>query len=142
MNQSPRHYPFSDEPFLDHPYSEIFPLISSIEIERIAQSIDVHGQLSPLVLYQNKILDGRIRYRAITLINQQRTKQKKPLIALKYGRFMYGESGDHIDQMALEFVKNANLYRRNLTDHQIALSLDAIAQKERKLCLAQEKLCS
>jgi hypothetical protein len=137
----PLHFPYLDDELPIHPYSLIFPAIPDHGIELLAESIESNGQLYPVVLYQDAILDGKNRYKAISLINCRRTMNKQRLLSLKYGRFMYGESGSNIDLLALKFVEATNLYRRNLTPpHQDAIAsfaqkfLDAIAQKERNLC--------
>lgn len=145
VQSSPRHYPFLDEKFPDHPYADLFPLIQEDELEQLAKSIQSDGQINPCAIYQGKILDGRNRYRAIALINSRLGDGESP-IELKYGNFLDGQEGPQADYLALKLVESTNLHRRNLTTSQraaIALSIEEfyaeIAKEERKLCLEREK---
>ena len=47
-----------------HPTSNIFPLLQGDEFQALKTDIAEHGQLDPIWIYQNQILDGRNRYRA------------------------------------------------------------------------------
>ena len=47
-----------------HPLSEIFPLLSEEEHERLTEDVRAHGLFEPITLYDGLILDGRNRYRA------------------------------------------------------------------------------
>ena len=47
-----------------HPCSEIFPMMREHEFNFLKENILQEGLLEPIVLYQDKILDGRNRYRA------------------------------------------------------------------------------
>jgi len=48
----------------NHPFADLFPLILGTDFEQFKQDIAVNGLREPVWLYQNKILDGRNRYRA------------------------------------------------------------------------------
>jgi ParB-like nuclease domain len=54
---SKKKYPF-------HPLADVFPLMQGAEFKDLLEDIKANGQLEPIVLYENKILDGRNRYRA------------------------------------------------------------------------------
>jgi hypothetical protein len=50
-----------------HDLTSIFPLASSTALTRLAEDIRNYGQHEPIVLYEEKILDGRNRYNACLL---------------------------------------------------------------------------
>src|SRR5262245_64659105 len=47
-----------------HPLAEMFPLIEGDDFAALVESICANGIRVPIMLYQDKILDGRNRYRA------------------------------------------------------------------------------
>ena len=47
-----------------HKFADIFPMIEGDGLENLKQDIKEHGQLEPVILFEDKILDGRNRYRA------------------------------------------------------------------------------
>ncbi len=89
--------------YKDHPLSELLPLMGESEIAELSDDIRQHGQRAPITLYENKILDGRNRYRACKIANVE-------------PKVRHFNSGD-----ALAFILSANVFRRHLTTSQRAL---------------------
>jgi len=57
--------------YKDHPLAAVFPLMEPDEIKELSEDISRNGQRAPITLYENKILDGRNRYRACLKINRE-----------------------------------------------------------------------
>lgn len=89
--------------YKDHHLSELLPLMDDSEIAEMAADIQQHGQRAPITLYENKILDGRNRYRACKIVNVE-------------PKVRHFTSGD-----ALGFIVSANVFRRHLTTSQRAV---------------------
>ena len=53
----------------DHPVAELFPLMTEDQIKELAENIKSNGLKNSIVLLDNKILDGRNRYRACQLVD-------------------------------------------------------------------------
>jgi hypothetical protein len=91
-----------------HPIAEIFPMLdpTSAEFLALVEDIKENGLHEPITLYEDKILDGRNRYLALTISSREIEKQ--------HFRQYYG--GDPIG-----FVLSANLHRRHLNESQRAM---------------------
>lgn len=50
-----------------HPLANIFPMLDDASQRAMARDIADRGQLEPIILFENQILDGRCRYRACLL---------------------------------------------------------------------------
>src|SRR5262249_6243246 len=80
-----------------HPLSETFPLLEGEDFKALKHDIRDNGQCEPIVLYEDKILDGRNRY--IACIDLGLEPETKP----------------YTGSDALGFVISMNIHRRHLT---------------------------
>jgi len=87
----------------DHPLSELFPLMEEPELTALAADIQANGLRTPILLFDDQILDGRNRYRACLLAGVE------PVTA------------EFAGEDPLQFVLSANLHRRHLNESQRAL---------------------
>lgn len=87
-----------------HPYSQLFPLIDGVRLDELADDIRQNGLLTPILVFQGKVLDGRNRLRACEIAGVQ----------ARFEEFVGTE------EEALARVLSANLFRRQLTEIQRA----------------------
>lgn len=92
-----------------HPLAEIFPLLEGAEFASLVDDIAEHGQRELIVLFDDKILDGRNRYRACNEAG----------VEPKFAAY----DGD--DPAA--FVVSLNLRRRHLDESQRSLVATKLA---------------
>jgi len=86
-----------------HEIADIFPLMNPKEFKELKEDIKQNGLMSPVIIYEGKILDGRNRYNACNELGVR-------IITDEY-----------IGKDALQYVMSTNLKRRNLTDSQKAV---------------------
>jgi hypothetical protein len=91
-----------------HSIADIFPLMEGPEFDALVEDIKVNGLREQITLYEDKILDGRNRYRAVVKAGRQ--------FSLKEENFRPYTGND-----PLGFVISANLHRRHLNESQRAL---------------------
>jgi hypothetical protein len=96
-----------------HPMANVFPMMSEDELEELAFDIQQHGLRESVVLYKDKILDGRNRYKACLMVNVD-------------CNFVLYSGGD-----PLAFVVSCNLRRRHLSESQRGTVAANIANLER-----------
>lgn len=89
--------------YKDHPLAAILPMMEPSEIKELSADILANGLRAPITLYENKILDGRNRYRACAMVN----------VEPKIRHFTAGDP--------VAFIVSANVHRRHLTESQRAL---------------------
>jgi len=100
-----------------HSACTVFPQLGEVELKDLAADIAINGLRNPIVLYKNKILDGRNRYLACRLSNVE-------------PRFAEFDGDDPIG-----WVVSQNLVRRHLSASQkavVALDLLPLLEKEAK----------
>jgi ParB-like chromosome segregation protein Spo0J len=94
-----------------HPLSLIFPCMEAEELRNLGADIKLNGLREPIWLYEDKILDGNNRYRAIIQVGME-----YKLTDASFRQFDPKTQGD-----PLKFVISANLHRRHLTESQRAM---------------------
>jgi hypothetical protein len=95
-----------------HPYSEIFPDHADTRLDELKKDIQENGQLEAVMLYQDKVLDGRRRQLACESLG----------IETRYEQFQ----GD--DNHALRYVWSKNYHRRHLSDSERTIVAAKIAK--------------
>mgnify|MGYP000598567679 CR=1 FL=1 len=101
-----------------HPVAAIFPMMESIEFESLKADIQKHGQLEPIYIHDDKIIDGRNRYLACRELGiEPKIREWEPV------------NGAEL----VDFVISLNLQRRHLTASQKALvAVDSLPFYEEK----------
>lgn len=100
-----------------HKFSNIFPIMNDKEFKELKKDIEEKGLLEPIVLFEEKILDGRNRFKACKELN----------IKPKFKKY----DGDN----ALGYVISVNLKRRHLNESQkslVALKYKPLFEEEAK----------
>lgn len=87
----------------DHPLAAIFPLMGDADLSALADDIEANGLREPVWLFEDKILDGRNRYRACASKD----------IDHRVERYKGADP--------LGFVISKNLHRRHLDESQRAM---------------------
>jgi hypothetical protein len=108
-----------------HEYADLFPMMTDQEFMDLTESMRREGyhSNSPIIVYQDKILDGRNRYRAAETIG----------VLPMFTQFVGS------DEAAFQFAKSNNLTRKHWTPDQLSVialdieALEADRAKERML---------
>jgi len=100
--------------FQIHPLAEIFPVLPESNIAELAADIKENGLQQPIVLFENKVLEGRNRLAACKIAGITPTfKNLKP------------------GTDPVKYVVSLNLYRRHLSESQRAMVAGKIADVQR-----------
>jgi hypothetical protein len=97
-----------------HPLADIFPLMEGPEFDALVEDIKANGLRTGITLYEDKILDGRNRYKAA--LNAK--------LRLKEDDFRVFDPKVQGDPLA--HVISANLHRRHLTESNVPPSPQAL----------------
>jgi len=97
-----------------HEYANFFPMMTDAEYSGLLQSIRENGLLEPIVIYNEKILDGRNRYRACMELG----------IAPRF---------EYLDEKTdpMQYVISKNLHRRHLNESQLGIIAVRLANMPR-----------
>ncbi len=95
-----------------HALADLFPLLEGVELDVLAADIKTRGLLHPIVLYEEKILDGRNRWNAC------KAAKVEPRTETYRGKDPVG------------YVISANLHRRHLDESQRAMVAGRLATME------------
>lgn len=95
------------QPYEYHPFSDIWPLLEGEAFEDFATDIAANGLQLPILLYQDKILDGRNRDRACIEAGVEPR---------------YEQANARNDAEAIKLVLSLNNKRRHLTINQIGIA--------------------
>jgi ParB-like chromosome segregation protein Spo0J len=90
-----------------HPLADIFPLLEGDEFNNLVSDIKANGLHEAIIVYEDKILDGRNRYRALLALG------------IDPEGYCVDETDDIDDPVA--YVISLNLRRRHLDESQRAM---------------------
>jgi len=93
-----------------HPIAALFPMMNSDELRALADDIEAHGLLVPIVIHEEMVLDGRNRLAACGLVDVE------PSFVQWIG-----------DSDPTAWVVSQNLHRRHLTESQRAMVASKMA---------------
>ena len=109
-----------DVPF--HEAARIFPLLEGDDFDKMVEDIRENGLLVPIEIFEDKIIDGRNRYRGCLLAGIEPD-------------FVEVEADDPI-----AYVISLNLHRRHLTDGERAVAADEARDFYEKQAKERQKL--
>src|SRR5262245_61480335 len=94
-----------------HEFAKIIPEMTAAEYAKLKEDIAAHGGRVPIVLYEDKILDGRSRERA----------------ASETGKTCLTKTFKGTRDEALDYVVSLNVARRHLNESQLGMIVARIA---------------
>jgi ParB-like chromosome segregation protein Spo0J len=96
-----------------HPFANVFPILDGEAFDALVKDVEARGQQEPIWVYEDKILDGRNRYRACQIAGREPKVQ------------------DYVGDDPIGFVLSANLHRRHLNESQRAMVAGKLADLEK-----------
>jgi ParB-like nuclease domain len=100
--------PTDFQPLEYHPLANLFPMMDDAALRELADDIRAHGVHDPIVLHEEKILEGRSRHAACMIAGVEPSEFCKPFDSESMGE-------------PLAYVISKNLIRRHLTESQRAM---------------------
>ena len=101
-----------------HPFANLLPWIRNEEqFGELVEDIAKNGLISPIVLFQGQILDGRNRHKAVLALGE----------AFAFSAEHHIKRFNGSDEEALDYVESLNVHRRHLTPAQRAMAALAMA---------------
>jgi len=88
-----------------HPYANLFPMIEGDAFLELVDDIRANGLIEPIIIFEDKVLDGRNRQRA----------------GIEAGVEVRTKEFEGTSEEALSFVFSMNIARRHLSDQQRAM---------------------
>jgi hypothetical protein len=113
-------YPF-------HKYADLYRLANEEELSRLTDDIKKNGLANPIVLFENKILDGRNRYIACTSagVEPRFNYWEGERLLLDSHNKSHGVTEEHA---TLLWVVSQNSHRRHLSTSQLAMVAAKVAE--------------
>ncbi len=97
----------------EHDLSKLLPIMSELEFQALKADIAENGLKEPIQLFENKILDGRHRFRACKELSSEKSLKSPPTF----------EDFDGTEFGARQYVASLNMLRRHLSKSQKAMVL-------------------
>lgn len=108
-----------------HPLANLFPLIEGRDFDELVADVRANGLQQPIVMFEDKILDGRNRYRAAVeadlFVEDVYWQGSVHFVRFQHvpGDLRFSEAT--IAAGPLAYVLSLNLYRRHLNSSQLAM---------------------
>ena len=98
-----------------HPIADCFPMLGESDFQELKEDIRKHGQRAKVLIFQEKILDGRNRYKAIRELGME------PMISVFRGSYA----------QAVDMVVSLNLRRRHMDREEIRIAAGKLKTLDR-----------
>jgi hypothetical protein len=98
-----------------HPAASVFPLIEGQEFDELCESIRKHGVQHPAIVFQDKLIDGRNRMRAVERLQEEGWSGHCPV-----------EEWTSQDLNLAEWIWETNALRRHMSEDALVYASAAI----------------